>query len=80
MDKFKTKLARLTALLTTISSDDDEFTPHFDFPIENLRQFDELDSRIAENPLEEAKLVCLISLKMFIVLDCKVFNFFCFSG
>lgn len=66
MDKFKSKLAKLTALLTTISSDDDEFSPHFDFPIENLDQFYELDSRITENPAEEVKLVSFfLFLKIF---------------
>lgn len=75
MDELKNKLAKLTALLTTISSDDDEYSPHFDFPIESLSRFDEFDTRISENPLEEIKLVRFF---FFYFLKNIEFNFFFF--
>lgn len=68
MERLKTKLAKLTALLTTISSDDDDEDDdnlHFEFPVRTLKQFDELDTRIAENPAEEAKLVCFVCFHSF---------------
>lgn len=75
MERLKTKLAKLTALLTTISSDDeDDNNLNFEFPIRSLRQFDDLDTRIAVNPAEEAKLVSCIFKLLFQI------QMFCFLG
>lgn len=66
MQQLKAKLARLTALLTTIDDDDQvnyKFSPIIDFPINSVKELKEFDSRIKGSPAEKAKLVCFFLVK-----------------